>query len=415
VCAGHASCLAHVKSGVLMMRVPRFRVGHAPPRHARPASDRTRNLLLFLKFLKLIIADALVLMVLPAGCRGGDDPLVIDRTYEHEPAPSRSGAAAPTTMIEKGRRPTTVASTITTRPAPGPSVRRVGDLAPLTWPPPVLRNPVTYRVSGTPKVLTAPAGQDSVVRFVRSVHKRLILQGGRNWVIIGGDININEPWPDLEDRNAILVKDATGVVHIEGVLMHGSYINDGIKTCSPEAILQIQSSRIVDLLGTGAGYHADVIQPYCGFRELRVDGLTGYSQFQGQMFKADWGKWRTTHLRRVNLVGIAKQDGYPINVVTGCCNHDGNRFVTGPISLSEIYVKPDASHNAGTLSGNITPSADFTYKTDPVIGREYADHRSGVDPPIKGRIWKGLPPSGDYVPEWAAGMGYVASTYLSEP
>ncbi len=307
------------------------------------------------------------------------------------------------------RAPTATSEPTTTTAAPSPPGQ---GLTSLTWAPPLLTNPVTYRVSGTPTTITAAPGQDSLVRFAGPVNKRLILQGGRNWVIIGGEINIDRPWENLDDRNAILVKDATGVVHIEGVFMHGSYINDGIKACASDATFQIENDRIVDLLGTLTGYHADVIQPYCGFRELRVDGLSGYSQFQGQMFKADWGRWRTTTLKRVNLVGIAPQDGYPINVVTGCCNHDNNSYVTGPIALSDVYISPDVSHHDGTLSGNISPAANFTFSTNAVSGREYAQHNTDVSPQITGLIWKGLPPAGDYVPYGVAGMAYVAPPYL---
>jgi hypothetical protein len=317
---------------------------------------------------------------------------------------------APTTSTTS-LKTTTTAPTTTSQSASTAPVDSGSGVGHLTWAPPALVNPVTYRVSGTPGMITAAAGQDSVVKFVGPVNRRLILRGGRNWVIIGGEINIDRPWTNLDDRNAMLVKDATGVLHIEGVLMHGAYINDGIKTCSRDATLQIQNSRIIDLLGTQSAYHSDVIQPYCGFRELRVDALTGYSQFQGQMFKADWGRWRTTTLKRVNLVGIAPESGYPINVVMGCCNHDGNRYVDGPVRLEGVYIKPDVSHNGGSLSGNITPSTSFVFGKDLSTGREYAEPRDGIVPQVTGRIWKGRPSLGDYVPNGVAGMGYVPSTY----
>src|SRR6266536_3000773 len=239
-------------------------------------------------------------------------------------------SSPPSTTL--GQTTTTLRPTTTTAAAPGPPGQ---GLASLTWAPPLLTNPVTYRVSGTPTVITAAAGQDSVVRFAGPVNKRLILPGGRDRVMAGGEINIDRPWEKSDDRNAILVKDATGVVHIEGVFMHGIYINDGIKACAPDAVFQIENNRIVNLLGTQAGYHADVIQPYCGLKELRVDGLTGYSQFQGLMFK-----------------------------------------------------------------------------TDSATGREYAEHRTDVSPQIMGRIWKGGPPLGDYVPDGVTGVGYVAPPYL---
>jgi hypothetical protein len=351
-----------------------------------------------------------------AGTAGDGDELAAayldrtDRVRKPKPHPKRTSTttSVPTTTATSVTT-TTQRSTATTS-AP-PTMQATSSLqSGLTWAPPTLTNPVTYHVSGTPGIIRAAAGQDSVVKFDGPVTRRLWLEGGRNWVISGGEININQPWADLDDRNAFNVKNATGVVHVEGVYVHGPYLNDGIKGCAPDAILQIENTRIVDLMGTEGGYHSDVIQPYCGFRELRVDGLTGYSQFQGVMFKADWGSWRTTTLKRVNLVGIAPQDGYPINVVTGCCNNDGNRFVDGPISMSDVYVSPDASHNSGTLVGNVRPWGDWTIATDPASGREYAEHRAGVAPQIVGRIWKGRAPSGDYVPSGSVGMGYVSPT-----
>jgi hypothetical protein len=351
--------------------------------------------------------------------------LIVDATSSSS-ASSSSSSSSSSTSTSTTRAPTSSSTSSTTATTLGQTTTSLGPtttaagtlgssgqgLTSLTWAPPVLTNPVTYRVSGTPTAITAAPGQDSIVRFTGPVNRRLDLQGGRHWVIVGGEINIDRPWETLVDRNAIHVKDATGVVHIEGVFMHGAYINDGIKTCAPDAVLQIENDRIVDLHGTQAGYHADVIQPYCGFKELRVDGLTGYSQFQGLMFKADRGSWRTTTLKRVNLVGIAPQDGYPINVVTGCCNDDGNSYVTGPISLSDVYISPDASHNDGTLSGNICPAASFAFGTDPATGREYAEHRTSVSPQITGRIWKGRSTVGDYVPDGVTGLGYVAPPYL---
>jgi hypothetical protein len=352
--------------------------------------------------------------------------LIVDATSSSSTSSSSTStsnsSSTSTTLAPTSSSTTTTLSQTTTTVAPttlGPTTTAAGSLgssgqglASLTWAPPVLTNPVTYRVSGTPTAITATPGQDSIVQLVGPVNRRLDLQGGRHWVIVGGEINIDRPWEKSADRNAIHVNDATGVVHIEGVFMHGAYINDGIKTCAPDAIFQIENDRIADLQGTQAGYHADVIQPYCGFKELRVDGLTGYSQFQGVMFKADRGSWRTTILKRVNLVGIAPQDGYPINVVTGCCNDDGNSYVTGPISLSDVYISPDASHHDGTLSGNICPAASFNFGTDPATGREYAEHKTSVSPQISGRIWKGRPTGGDYVPAGVAGLGYVAPPYL---
>ena len=80
--------------------------------------------------------------------------------------------------------------------------------------------------------------------------------------------------------------------------------------------------------------------------------------------------------------------------------------------MSDVYIRPDVSHHDGTLSGNICPAGSFSFGTDSATGRDYADHRTGVSPQITGRIWKGRPTLGDYVPQGVAGLGFVAPPYL---
>ena len=76
----------------------------------------------------------------------------------------------------------------------------------------------------------------------------------------------------------------------------------------------------------------------------------------------------------------------------------------------------DASSGGVSSSGSsavaLCPAATFAFGTDSATGREYAEHRTGVSPQITGRVWKGRPTLGDYVPQGVAGLGYVAPPYV---
>ena len=55
--------------------------------------------------------------------------------------------------------------------------------------------------------------------------------------------------------------------------------SDGIQIHAPKAIVQLKLDRFVGFWGTLSGYHADVVQPAGGVKELRIDGLTGSSHY----------------------------------------------------------------------------------------------------------------------------------------
>jgi len=293
----------------------------------------------------------------------------------------------------------------------------IGTTGVLTWPPPAgWAGFQTQAVPTSGGTINLTAGQDyRLVMPASPVNKRVRIVGGRHVVIIGGEVNIDTDWGgNGDDNNALWFDSQTGTIHIEGVWMHGAFINDGVKGTS-FCLWQVQGCRIDELQGTQAGYHCDCFQPFGGFTELRVDKVTGYSQFQGFMQKADANRWLTVDIRRLNFGQYSTPDSTARtwNFITGGPNPDGFPWVEGPVHLgSQCYLQPRTT----ALSSSIAPAAWFTFsgtggsEIATPLPSGWVDTNPGLV--IDGTIQEGLPPGGDYVPTPASG-GNVGLTYVS--
>jgi hypothetical protein len=271
---------------------------------------------------------------------------------------------------------------------------------------------VTHHVGGTNATYAAPSGQDTRIVFDSPVTTRLNLSGGRNWVLIGGEININGACATTDACNGLTVSGATGTIYVEGLYMHGATLNDGFKGNSPQATWIMQNTLINGVHGTQSTYHSDCWQPYGGFQHFFMDYVTCYTTMQGGMIKSDGPvSWGDTDWRNVNLVGFNDVDGYPVNVIVGGLNRDGVPFTTGPIRTSGVYLLPDPNHNGGTLSGNMAPSANFTFVKD-ASGQQVSAKWNSSSLTFTGTITKGRPANGDYVKTGTVGMTYVSPGYL---
>jgi hypothetical protein len=167
--------------------------------------------------------------------------------------------------------------------------------AQLSWAPPRLVRPTTVRIAdqgqaapslprqhpGHPATVFLDAGRDYVLELG---HRRgpggLRVQGGRNVVIIGGRVT---PTLDADAGNGrgLTFFDQTGTVHLEGVAIAGAA--DGILISAPRATFQVQNVRI-DVSAPNHDFsinHPDVIQTWSGPAVIRIDALTGTSDYQG--------------------------------------------------------------------------------------------------------------------------------------
>lgn len=285
----------------------------------------------------------------------------------------------------------------------------------LSWAPPTLTNPTTIQVTTTSTGnIRMDTDRDYVIQLPDAPFERaLILDGGRNVVLIGGEIRI--PWqgtnPTISQRTGLKIRNGTGTVHIEGLLIHGDDLSEGIQTSAPNAIIQIQNVLIIDVHARDqtnfSDNHPDILQTYGNVRELRVDRLTGSSDYQGLFFKADYnGAHGPITLRRVNVFGlptarylfwVRPQDGF------------------GNVTLDDVWIDVHPNRGGG-LGRSVWPDVAASYPYTPTVetdtdGYLTAHWNDAYDPNINGRIYEGRPPTGDYVTQATAGTHYTSPGY----
>jgi len=171
------------------------------------------------------------------------------------------------------------------------------------WTAPELEDPETIRLGTGPTVTRLDPGRDYVVELPEQTKRgATVLVGGRNVVIDGGSIAVRPTADGDERRRALYIKDARGTVHVEDVRIDGSGApSDGVAISAPDAVVQLQDLAVEDLRGSVSGWHADIVQPWGGVRELRIDRLRGSSNYQGLFLRPDLGEIGRVVLSRVDL------------------------------------------------------------------------------------------------------------------
>jgi hypothetical protein len=271
--------------------------------------------------------------------------------------------------------------------------------AALEWAPPKLHAPKTIRLGrGFTHSRLNPA-KDYFVRFPK--RKKLgatVIEGGRNVVIYGGYVTVPASAKTDDERQALYIKDNAGTVHVEGLRIDasGGGVSDGIAINSPSSIVQIENTRIERLKGSYDGWHSDLIQPWGGVRELRVDRLTGSTFYQGLFLKPDLGPIGAIRLSRVNLRLVDDARSQLLWFADGCG--------AAPTSLRSVYATSDAKR---PLSRLVWPGPSS--QSCPSLSRRRSI--SWRDTNISGVVHAGDPPGGDFVPRGVAGTEYRRGTY----
>lgn len=357
-----------------------------------------------------------------AGKRLGTTVLVIEvRNGPAVPEPSPSPRPGPTPDPEPTPDPQPAPDPVPgPDPAPAPAPTPSPDPTPgpvtsdskLRWAPPELVNPVTVNVPVTGGWLNLDTSKDyRLVMPDSPVVKGFTIYGGRNVVLIGGEIDI--PWQGSGQlpesaRRGLFIHDNQGTVHIEGLLIHGDDLGEGIQISAPRSIVQIQNVRIWgiharDQVNFSDG-HPDLIQVWGSVGELRIDKLTGSSDYQGLFLKADYnGPIGRVDVSRVNI------HGNPTARYLFWMTDNGGAYPA--VSLRDAYLEPAPGRSLGKTVwpdvGDRTNPA--TVQFDSGVGTSVA---SWPTLPVNGYISQGSPPNGDFVAAGAVGRSYRSPGYL---
>lgn len=277
---------------------------------------------------------------------------------------------------------------------------------PLSWAPPKLERPETIQLGERRNHgLKLKKDRDYVVKLPadKPFVGELNIFGGRNVVIIGGEIRIPDGAEDPAyeegkkiSRRAVYIQGSTGTVHIEGIHITGKGLHEGFNIAErePGCVVQLQNIRVELLHGSYSKNHADVIQSWAGPAELRIDGLTGLTEYQGffmlpnQHFPLDKGgflpkKWT---FRNINILGDLEKSAYMLWVP------DNHGF---PVEVDNVWVRP-AAKSAGDRDAFLWPKpkakGDTTWE----------------------KVKEGVPPEGDFVPEGMPGLKYKSPGYAGK-
>lgn len=287
----------------------------------------------------------------------------------------------------------------------------------LRWEPPLLEDASIVRVESDSGSAIVRLDRDEDYLVLLPDHgpleEGLGIIGGHNVVVMAGEVEI--PWqgddPSIASRRGLIVRDSTGTVHIEGVLFHGEDISEGIQLSTPDAIIQLLNVGVRGLHARDQdGFtdnHPDVIQTYGNVAELRVDGLTGTTDYQGLFLSASLSDdpHGPVTLRRVNIRGEPTAR-YLFWV--------SPRSSGGNTVLEDVWLEvPD--ERRGGIGRAVWPDSGADSDNRPVIDEDddvvTVVWPESMSPRIIGKIHSGRPPGGDFVPSDTIGTGYESPGY----
>jgi len=262
----------------------------------------------------------------------------------------------------------------------------------LRWPRPTLVNPITIQLGTGYTHSLLSTTRDYVVKLPPTKkYGGTFLEGGHNVLIVGGSVTIpsSVTTTTTAERTGIYVKGATGVVHIEGVLIDGASgpQMDGIDVAAPQATVQLEYDRVINIRGMQSAWHGDDVQPWGGVKALRIDHFTGSSNFQGLTLNPTDGPIGSVQISNTNLVATTTPtlDGGGSML---WLNDDPSVCTTFPTTLSNVWVDP---RPGWSLAGALWPHQLAI---------------AGACPGVTGVPYDGIPSTGSFVPAGSVGLGY---------
>lgn len=287
-----------------------------------------------------------------------------------------------------------------------PASSRAAPLQP-RWAPPDLADPLTVEVvDGKTSYGTYPADRDLMVVLPKAVRtKPVAVYGGRNVRVVGGHL---APQLISGSKYALRFGHLTGSAFVEGVLIDGASEHmDGIaaygkKGTKPD--IYIQNCRIVNITGTYEGVHGDIFQAQGPLGTIRIDGLTGSSDYQGLFIPNQFGITKA-EISRTDLTAA-------LTPTTGTWTHllwlADTCKKTYPVMLSEVWCVPRPGQHLGIC---VHPRSDSSGTCAATLSPDQETLWWPERTRISGFVRAGLPPTGSFVPEGVAGVDYVSPGY----
>lgn len=256
------------------------------------------------------------------------------------------------------------------------------------------------------------AGVDYVVHMPNepiTVEGGVLLNGGRNVVVIGGEINdthvqISQPasgntWKQI----GLYIPNSTGTVHLEGLYIHGVGSGDGIGLPSTAARFQIQNCRIEPqhFLANPSwpNVHPDGLQTWSGPRELKMYQCTIKGTGTIRTFQP-----HTFGVTTIDSMSFIRQNWvHSGNVYAIWDDSDAGNF--WPEYHEDIWFQTNASHGGASF---------HSIHRDGNCNASVTCFNPGGPGPITGENIKwGLRPEGDWVPASMVTAGdYVSPGYV---
>jgi len=280
----------------------------------------------------------------------------------------------------------------------------------LSWAPPSgWEGYRTVNVSTDGGKIDLPNDNIRLVMPSSPVRNTVFVDGGRNVVVIGGTVDIDNGAGSDSEMMGMRFRDQTGIIHVEGIHLTGDRLVEGIQFDAPDAHAVVQNVRIDPIKGSSKENHADLIQPWGSLESLKIDRLTGTSHFQGLMLKADSnGSLGPVTVRRVDITmveGDHEASSYPNNGGRYALwvSDSGSQHVH--YDPGTVWVDTNSWHNSGDLHANVWPHPNSERRDDLGTYVEYDQWN------VSGRVYKGTPDVGDYVPAGSVGTGYRTPGY----
>jgi len=290
---------------------------------------------------------------------------------------------------------------------------------------PPMSNPIVINLHVGSDSLHLNDSRDYILRMPNQKKTGpLYIKGGRNILIVGGYMSTRTKGPNInihDGANAV----SGHIIHIERLLIDGSskVPSDGIQIHAPKAIVQLKMDRFVGFWGTLNGYHADVIQPAGGVKELRIDGFTGSSHYNDFYLRRENNPLQPpigkVTIRNTNLFGY-ESSTIPHQTIRGIAigtqgtppSNDSlkvNCAVTSPMVFDNFWIHLPSSRPVGQYTWPHTRMASpanwcnarYSSSTRTIDWPNLSSSKGG---PVHGAAHVGS--HSDLVPSGAAGLSY---------